>query len=105
MYVGQYVQVGQVVAKVGDPDETCTSRPHLHLEIRNAGAYNRAYNPLALIDADWDSLALIGPFATGFQRDMGQPRRWQTLYDQPETVFWGPRLNDYAETWPPDWRR
>ncbi len=103
--VGQTVQAGQVVAKVGDPDETCTSRPHLHLEIRNAGVYNHAYNPLILIAADWDSLSLVGPFGRGFARDLDDPRRWQSLYDQPETAFWGPRLNDYASPWPPDWRR
>ena len=103
--VGQTVQAGQVIAKVGDPDETCTSRPHLHLEIRNAGAYNRAYNPQVLIDADWDSLALVGSFGRSFARDLSDPRRWQNLYDQPETTFWGPRLNDYANPWPMDWER
>ena len=103
--VGQSIQAGQVIAKVGDPDETCTSRPHLHLEIRNAGAYNRAYNPLVLIDADWDNLALVGSFGRSFARDLDDPRRWQNLYDQPETTFWGPRLNDYANPWPLDWER
>jgi len=92
-----------VVAKVGDPDETCTSRPHLHLEIRNTGLYNHAYNPILLIDADWDTLALVGPFGRSFARDLGDPRRWQRLDDQPEVDFWGPRLNDYANPWPLDW--
>ncbi|HET7009274.1 MAG TPA: M23 family metallopeptidase, partial [Anaerolineales bacterium] len=32
---GDSVLSGQYVAQSGDPDETCTSRPHLHLEIRN----------------------------------------------------------------------
>lgn len=103
--IGQAVKAGQVVAKVGDPDETCTSRPHLHLEIRNAGVYNHAYNPLILIDADWDSLSLVGPFSRGFARDLEDPRRWQNLYDQPETAFWGPRLNEYQSPWPQDWNR
>lgn len=102
---GQSVQAGQVVAQVGDPDGTCTSRPHLHLEIRNAGAYNRAYNPIPLIDADWDSLSLAGPFGRGFARDLSEPRRWQSLYDQPEVAFWGARLNDYESPWPLDWNR
>ena len=102
---GQAVQAGQIVAKVGDPDGSCTSRPHLHLEIRNAGAYNRAYNPLTLIAADWDSLSLIGSFNRSFARDLSNPRRWQSLYDQPETTFWGPPLNDYSSPWPPDWNR
>jgi murein DD-endopeptidase MepM/ murein hydrolase activator NlpD len=102
---GQVVSRGQVIAKVGDPDETCTSRPHLHLEIRNAGEYNRAYNPLALIDADWDTLALNGPGGLSFARDLSDPRRWQTLYDQPDVAFWGPLLNDYADPWPLQWGR
>jgi murein DD-endopeptidase MepM/ murein hydrolase activator NlpD len=102
---GQTVQAGQIVAKVGDPDESCTSRPHLHLEIRNAGVYNRAYNPLTLIAADWDSLSLAGPFSRTFARDMSDPRRWQSLYDQPETTFWGPPMNNYMSPWPLDWNR
>lgn len=105
LQIGQVVTSGQVVARVGDPDETCTSRPHLHLEIRNAGAYNQAYNPQVLIDADWDSLALVGSFGRSFARDLSDPRRWQTLYDQPETTFWEPRLNDYLNPWPLDWNR
>jgi hypothetical protein len=100
---GQRVQAGEIVAKVGDPDGNCASRPHLHLEIRNAGAYNQAFNPVLLIEADWDSLALVGPFGTGFARDLSEPRRWQSLYDQPEVRFWGPILNDYANPWPIDW--
>ena len=103
--VGQTVQAGEPIAKVGDPDSTCTSRPHLHLEIRNAGVYNRAYNPIPLIKADWDTLGLIGPFGREFARDLQAPRVWQSLYDQPETSFWGPRLNDYTNPWPQDWRR
>jgi murein DD-endopeptidase MepM/ murein hydrolase activator NlpD len=103
--VGQAVRAGEVVAQVGDPDETCTSRPHLHLEIRNVGGYNRAYNPHLLIDADWDNLALVGSFGRSFARDLSDPRRWQSLYDQPETAFWGPLLNDYPKPWPPDWNR
>jgi murein DD-endopeptidase MepM/ murein hydrolase activator NlpD len=102
---GQAVSRGETVAKVGDPDETCTSRPHLHLEIRNTGVYNRAYNPIVLIQADWDTLALVGPSANGFARDLGDPRRWQYLDDQPEVGFWKPRLNDYANPWPLDWSR
>ena len=101
--VGQPVQAGEIVAKTGDPDGDCTSRPHLHLEIRNAGMYNQAYNPMLLIEADWDSLSLVGPFGAGFARDLSDPRRWQSLYDQPEVHFWGPILNDYDNPWPVDW--
>ncbi len=105
LQAGQAVQQGEVIALSGDPDETCTSRPHLHLEIRNAAAYNLAYNPAPLIHADWDSLALIGSFGTGFSRDLSNPRQWQFLADQPDVQFWGPMLNDYANPWPPEWTR
>ncbi len=101
--VGQAVVGGELVAYVGDPDETCTSRPHLHLEIRNAGAYNKAFNPIPLIDVDWDTLALTGSFGRGFARDLSDPRRWQRLDDQPDIDFWGPILNDYANPWPLEW--
>ena len=103
--VGQQVTRGQIVAQVGDPDETCSSRPHLHLEIRNATYYNQAFNPVELIDADWEHLALIGGFSAGFARDLDQPRRWQALDDQPNVTFWGPMLNEYANPWPPNWNR
>ena len=103
--IGQYVQAGETIAKTGDPDETCTSRPHLHLEIRDASTYTRAYNPIPLIAADWDSLALVGQFNNGFARDLSDPQRWQRLDDQPEVRFWGPLLNDYANPWPPQWQR
>jgi murein DD-endopeptidase MepM/ murein hydrolase activator NlpD len=104
LYVGQVVRAGQEVARVGDPDLTCSSRPHLHLEIRNAGSHNRAYNPVPLIAADWDGLALIGPVDPVFARDLEEPQRWQRLDDQPEVIFGGPRLNDYTQPWPPPWR-
>jgi murein DD-endopeptidase MepM/ murein hydrolase activator NlpD len=100
---GQTVQAGQIVAKVGDPDSDCASRPHLHLEIRNAGLYNQAFNPILLIEADWDTLALVGPFGPGFARNLSEPRRWQSLADQPQVKFWGPILNDYPNPWPLDW--
>lgn len=99
-YRGMPVQRGQIVGYTGDPDLTCTSRPHLHLEIRSPD-YNIAYNPIDLIEADWNSLAM---FSRGnFQKDLSQPRRWQTLSDQPTVDFWGPMLNEYDETWPPEW--
>jgi murein DD-endopeptidase MepM/ murein hydrolase activator NlpD len=100
--VGQQVKRGEVVGYSGDPDETCRSRPHLHLEIRDL-TYTRAYNPILLIDADWDSLALIRPYGRGFARDLENPRRWQFMDDQPETRFGGALLNDYANPWPPGW--
>jgi murein DD-endopeptidase MepM/ murein hydrolase activator NlpD len=98
---GQTVTRGQVVAKVGDPGVTCRSRPHLHMEIRDL-RHARKYNPVPLVEADWDSLALLGSFSVGFERDLDNPRRWQHLDDQPETVIGGPLLNDYARPWPPD---
>jgi murein DD-endopeptidase MepM/ murein hydrolase activator NlpD len=101
--VGDIVSQGQLVGLTGDPDETCTSRPHLHLEIRDAGAYRRAFNPVPLIEADWDALTLVGSFNRGFERDLADPRRWQHLDDQPDIVFHGPILNHYRQAWPPEW--
>lgn len=101
--VGERVRRGQVVALSGDPDLTCFSRPHLHLEIRNALSYTIAYNPAPLIDADWDSLMLAGPFTRGFARDLSDPRRWQFIDDQPEVHFGGGMLNNYDNPWPLDW--
>lgn len=99
-YVGMPVQHGQVVGLTGDPDESCTSRPHLHLEIRSL-SYWITYNPIQLIEADWDSIALFSP--PSFQRDLDNPRRWVTPCDQPDIQFGQGMLNDYARTWPPDW--
>lgn len=100
---GDAVRAGQVVALSGDPDRTCTSRPHLHLEIRDAKSHTKAYNPLTLIDADWDRIALVGGRPVLFEQDGEDMRSWQTLYDQPETRFGYPLLNDYEEGWPFDW--
>ena len=63
----------------------------------------RKFNPVLLIQADWDNLALIGPFSRTFQRDLDDPRKWQHLDDQPEAVSGGPLLNDFANPWPPDY--
>jgi murein DD-endopeptidase MepM/ murein hydrolase activator NlpD len=101
---GQRVTRGQVIALSGDSFGTCHSAPHLHLEIRSL-SYFIAYNPVELIDADWDSLALVGAYQRGFERDLADPRRWQYPDDQPETRFGGPLLNDFAQPWPPEWNR
>jgi hypothetical protein len=98
---GQIVKAGDVIGLTGDPAETCYGRPHLHLEIRDLGHW-RKFNPVLLVDAEWNQLALIGSFSSGFQRDLNDPRRWQHLDDQPETIAGGPMLNDYNNTWPPD---
>jgi murein DD-endopeptidase MepM/ murein hydrolase activator NlpD len=103
LQVGQVVHAGDVVGLSGDPDQTCTSRPHLHLEIRNAPGHSRAFNPLPLIRADWERIALAGGFAVGFEHDMQNPRGGQTMEDQPAIRFGSPRINDYATPWPPDW--
>jgi murein DD-endopeptidase MepM/ murein hydrolase activator NlpD len=102
--VGQSVKAGEVVALSGDPAETCYGRPHLHLEIRDLGHWHK-YNPALLMEADWDSLALVGSFNAGFERDLDDPRKWQQLDDQPEITVGGALLNDFARPWPPDWRR
>ena len=102
--VGDRVMKGQVVGLSGDSFGTCHSAPHLHLEIRSP-EYLTAYNPVNLIEADWDSLALVGAFQRGFERDLDDPRRWQYPDEQPDTQFGGPLLNNYRVPWPPDWYR
>ena len=105
LQVGQQVKAGEVVALSGDSEgPACNGRPHLHLEIRDL-RHARKYNPVILVQADWDNLALVGSFSQGFERDLDHPRQWQYLDDQPETVIGGPLLNDYAHPWPPDRRR
>jgi murein DD-endopeptidase MepM/ murein hydrolase activator NlpD len=99
--LGQQVKAGEVVALTGDPDRTCVSRPHLHLEIRNVPGHRIGYNPMTLIEADWNQIALVGSTAQGFQQDLEDPLRWQGLLDQPDIVFGGPILNEYPTTWPP----
>ena len=101
LYVGQHVTQGEAVALSGDPDLTCTSRPHLHLEIRDFSV-GEAYNPILLINADWDTLALFGT-RSGFEADLKHPRRWMTPYDQPTVNFWDAMINNYEQPWPPDW--
>jgi hypothetical protein len=101
---GQWVKRGQVIALVGDSAELCYRRPHLHLEIRDL-RHVRKYNPATLIDANWDSLALIGGSGRRFMRDLSEPRKWQTLQDQPEARTGGPIINDFEETWPFDWSK
>ena len=101
--VGDAVKQGQVIALTGDPDVTCTSRPHLHLEIRDR-TLGQAFNAHRLIDADWDMLSLVGSFGRGFQRDLDDPRKWQSVYDQPDIRFGGPLINEFKNTWPQDWR-
>ena len=98
--VGQTVKQGDVVGLSGDPDETCYSRPHLHLEIRDL-SHKRGYNPINLIDIDWDAVSLYNAQGRAFQRDLNDPRLWQNPLDQPETIFGGPLLNDFAKPWPP----
>ncbi len=97
---GQVVKKGQPVALSGDPDGTCYSRPHLHLEIRD-NTYSHFYNPVNLIEADWDSIALTSSFGRGFERNLDNPRQWQSIYDQPESNGAGPLLNNFARPWPP----
>ncbi len=97
---GQAVRQGDVVALSGDPDETCESRPHLHLEVRSLDQ-SVAYNPILYIEAPWHSLiGMDSRLRPVFQRDLTAPRQWMSLEDQPDVVFGGRRLNDYAQTWP-----
>ncbi len=98
--VGQKVKQGDVVALSGDPDSTCTSRPHLHLELRDYPGRGRLFNPIPLMRADWDNLALLGSFGRGFERDLSDPRKWQQLDDQPNVTIGKPLLNNFANPWP-----
>jgi len=101
---GQRVKQGDVIALTGDSRETCYSRPHLHLEIRDLN-HIRKFNPVALIDANWDNLALVGGDGRDFARDLDEPRKWQSLYDQPEARTAGPIVNDFDNPWPLDWEK
>lgn len=97
----QPVKRGQLVGYSGDPDLTCDSRPHLHLEVRSLD-YRTAYNPLDYIDAPWDTIAVVGSFNLPlFQQDLTHPRQWMSLDNQPPIAFGGRRLNNYPQTWPP----
>jgi len=101
--VGQTVRGGEPVGLSGDPDLTCSSRPHLHLEIRNAPSHRRAFNPMTLIKADWDRISLAGAEPLGFEQNLAEPTQWITWEDQPEVIFGQPLLNEYESAWPPAW--
>ena len=101
---GQQVKQGEVIALTGDTAETCYGRPHLHLEIRDL-AHIRKYNPQLLIEANWDNQMLYGNAGRDFARDLTEPRKWQTLYDQPEVQTGGPIVNDFAYPWPFEWEQ
>ena len=97
--LGDTVTRGQVIGYSGDPDGSCGSRPHLHLEIRSAD-YRTTYNPAPLLAANWHMLSSIGPTHPAFQQDLDAPRRWMRIEDQPEIHFGGNYLNVYAHPWP-----
>lgn len=97
---GQSVRRGEVIALSGDPDGSCESRPHLHLEIRDSG-YQTAYNPIDFFDVNWHMLTSIGLFTNIFQQDLDTPYRWMRLEDQPPISFAGDILNRYLHPWPP----
>ncbi len=97
---GQIVKRGEVVALSGDPDGTCVSRPHLHLEIRSTD-YGTTYDPAMLIDADWNMLSTLGSMGASFSKDLYYPNRWQTIDEQPNVRFGGNILNQYRAAWPP----
>ncbi|MDK3160651.1 M23 family metallopeptidase [Kamptonema cortianum] len=97
---GQFVRQGEVIAYSGDPDITCDSRPHLHLEIRSLD-YRSTYNPVDYIEANWHNLAVIGSFRYPlFQQDLDNARQWMTLDDQPVVHFGGRALNLYEAPYP-----
>ncbi len=96
---GDTVTRGQVVAESGDPDNTCGSRPHLHLEIRNAD-FTYAYNPTEFIDANWHMLASIGLVYSIFEQDLEHPYFGMTIESQPDVKFGANWLNHFARAWP-----
>lgn len=100
--VGQKVRRGDPVGLVGDPVSLrCDRAPHLHLEIRDS-TMRRAYNPVPLIDTDWQRLTLgLGLAGQQFVFAYEDPARWRTPWDQPDIVFGGKPLNDWHSTWPP----
>lgn len=100
---GENVEAGQVVGLSGDPDRTCNSRPHLHLEIRDSETHARAFNPIQLIDGDWERIALFGSDPIRFQQAAESTQRWSDMFNQPETQFGFPLLNRYELSWPYDW--
>lgn len=100
LLMGTQVKRGQQIGLSGDPDLTCYSRPHLHLEIGGLG-HKVAYNPLNLIDIDFDTIALYGGGNRTFERNLDDPRQWQNPFDQPDTIFGGPVINSFAKPWPP----
>jgi murein DD-endopeptidase MepM/ murein hydrolase activator NlpD len=99
---GQRVQPGDVVGLSGDSrgDGNCRGNPHLHLEIRVQGR-SVATNPIPLIDAPWDDLTLGVYPGPRFERDLDHPRRWQFIDDQPNIVFGGRIITNFARPWPP----
>jgi len=99
---GQPINRGDLVGTVGDPDGVCTSRPHLHFEVRSLD-FHTAYNPIDYIDAPWQTLASIGPLTNPqFQRDLANPTHWMSIHDQPTVSFGAPYLNNFPRSFPPE---
>lgn len=96
---GQSVARGEQVGLSGDPDGSCESRPHLHLEIRSPD-FLTAYNPLPFFEENWHMLASVGPYSNPFQQDLDTPYRWMRLDDQPDVAFSARIANQYARPWP-----
>ncbi len=99
--VGSRIKRGELLGFSGDSRFSCHDAPHLHLEIRDQ-SHQRFFNPIPYIRADWDSLMLTNVFVRNFQRDLKNPRRWQTITEQPNAIRGGRLLNNYALSWPPD---
>ena len=95
---GSSVKAGAIIGYSGDwlDNVGCASSPHLHLEIRRPDR-RFAVNPVLLIEADWHNAALGR--SLGFAKELDDPRRWQTIGDQPEVTFGGRILNEFASLW------
>ncbi len=103
LFIGEEVKAGDVIGESGDSVDVvrCDIDPHLHLEIRT-DLMRAAVNPIPLIGGvRWDDASLGLSFSQpAFEVDLDAPRRWQSLYDQPDIRFGWPLLNEYHRPWP-----
>ena len=103
LFIGEEIKAGDVIGESGDSVDVvrCDIDPHLHLEIRT-DLMRAAVNPIPLIGGvRWDDASLGLSFSQpAFEVDLDAPRRWQSLYDQPDIRFGWPLLNEYHRPWP-----
>ncbi|MFN8421907.1 MAG: hypothetical protein U0470_00440 [Anaerolineae bacterium] len=77
----------------------CYSSPHLHLEVRDRS--RAAVQPGAVHRRGLAcNLLLVGSDPQSYERDLSDPRRWQSFDDQPPIDLGGELLNDFAQPYP-----